>query len=263
MKVISYGGGVQSTALVVLAVRGKIAADVALFANVGDDSEHPATLRYVRDVAQLWATEHGFPIHELRREQRDGTTETLRQALARTDTRSVPIPVRMAPHGAPGNRNCTETWKIKVVRRWCRQHGATATRPTTILIGFSTDEFERVNNARTHAAERRTYPLLELGLDRAACARIIRDAGLPVPPKSSCYFCPYRTPSNFAEMRRDQPELFAQAVDVERDINRTRARIGRDPGYLTRLLRPLDTLDAAQATLFDGPESCDDGYCWI
>ena len=34
---ISYGGGVQSTALIVLAATGRIHADAALFANVGDD----------------------------------------------------------------------------------------------------------------------------------------------------------------------------------------------------------------------------------
>ncbi len=45
MRVISYGGGVQSTALLVLANRGEIRyVDAALFANVGDDSEDPDTL---------------------------------------------------------------------------------------------------------------------------------------------------------------------------------------------------------------------------
>jgi hypothetical protein len=50
-RVVSYGGGVQSNALLVLAAQGRIDYRRFLFANVGDDSEHPATLRYVRDVA--------------------------------------------------------------------------------------------------------------------------------------------------------------------------------------------------------------------
>jgi hypothetical protein len=39
--IISYGGGVQSTAMLVLAIRGQLGyqIDAALFANVGDDSE--------------------------------------------------------------------------------------------------------------------------------------------------------------------------------------------------------------------------------
>ena len=52
LTVISYGGGVQSTALVVLAATGRLGkVDAALFSNVGDDSEEPATLRYVRMVS--------------------------------------------------------------------------------------------------------------------------------------------------------------------------------------------------------------------
>ena len=65
MRVISYGGGVQSTAMIVLATQGKIKADVALFSNVGDDSEHPTTIKYVREIAIPFASAHGLPIHEL------------------------------------------------------------------------------------------------------------------------------------------------------------------------------------------------------
>lgn len=46
LRVISYGGGVQSTALLVLAASGRIDFRTFLFANVGDDSEHNATLVY-------------------------------------------------------------------------------------------------------------------------------------------------------------------------------------------------------------------------
>uniref|UniRef100_UPI00397B190F hypothetical protein n=1 Tax=Salmonella sp. SAL4434 TaxID=3159889 RepID=UPI00397B190F len=76
----SYGGGVQSTAMVVMAAHGELHGgpyDAALMSNVGDDSEHPATLAYVREVAIPWADSVGFPIHLLQRVKRDGTTETL------------------------------------------------------------------------------------------------------------------------------------------------------------------------------------------
>lgn len=55
--VISYGGGVQSTAMLVLAAQGRLGYPVthALFANVGDQAEHPRTLAYVRDVAAPFA----------------------------------------------------------------------------------------------------------------------------------------------------------------------------------------------------------------
>jgi hypothetical protein len=37
---------------------------------------NPATLRYVRDVALPYATDHGIELHELRKVRRDGTVET-------------------------------------------------------------------------------------------------------------------------------------------------------------------------------------------
>ncbi len=59
MEIISYGGGVQSTALVILATQGRIGATHAIMANVGDDSENPATLDYVRNIITPWAAERG------------------------------------------------------------------------------------------------------------------------------------------------------------------------------------------------------------
>ncbi len=45
MKISSYGGGVQSNAALVLATQGQLNVGVSLFANVGNDSESPDTLR--------------------------------------------------------------------------------------------------------------------------------------------------------------------------------------------------------------------------
>lgn len=267
LRAISYGGGVQSTALVVLAATGRIEADVALFANVGDDSEHPATIRYVHDVAIPWAAERGLTIHELHRVKRDGTTETLMGRLMKPDSRSIGIPVRMADTGAPGTRSCTMDFKIGVVRRWLKGHGASAATPADVLIGISTDEIERIGNRRTQRGESPRYPLIDLGLDRAACAQVIRDAGLPVPPKSACFFCPFHNRQAWAEQRRDEPDLFERSVQLERTLNARRDLLGKDHVFLTRYGRPLDEAIAeAQATLPglepEGHETCDSGACW-
>lgn len=264
MKVVSYGGGVQSTALLVLAARGMIDFRTFLFANVGDDSEHPATLAYVHEIAIPYAGRAGLDVHELSRRRRDGATETLMQRLNRSDTRSIPIPVRMA-NGAPGRRNCTADFKIKVVGRWLRAHGANAQAPATVGIGISLDEIHRANRRRREAHEIIEYPLLDLALRRDDCERVITEAGLPVPPKSSCFFCPFRTVDSWRHQRRYEPELFAQSVRLEQTINRRRAVLGRDAVFLTRYGIPLD-----QAIRDQGPEiggidedegTCDSGWC--
>ncbi|MFC7865544.1 hypothetical protein ACFU5B_17190 [Streptomyces murinus] len=66
----------QSTALLVLAARREIEYPTFLFANVGDDSEHPSTLAYVREVALPYATRAGLDLQHLERRRRDGSTET-------------------------------------------------------------------------------------------------------------------------------------------------------------------------------------------
>jgi hypothetical protein len=250
----------------VLSAQGRIDFPVHLFANVGDDSEHPDTLAYVADVLKPYAAAHGIEFVELRRVRRDGRTETLLGELTKEGSRRLPIPVRM-DNGAPGTRSCTQEFKLRVVARWHRQHGATAANPSVTGIGFTVDEIERVGKARPRGWERIEYPLLDLGLSRADCQEITRQAGLPPAPKSACWFCPMHRPSTWREMRRDRPDLFWRAVDLERVLNERRDHLGKDHVWLTRFARPLDeAAGEAQATLFDADgwgETCDEGVCFV
>ena len=264
-RVIAFGGGVQSTALLVLAATGRIDYTTFLFCNVGDDSEDPATLAYVAAHAVPYAAAHGLALHELRRDRRDGTVETLYGRLIRPESRSLPIPVRMA-NGAPGTRSCTADYKIKIIGRWVRAHGATPADPATVGIGISLDEIHRAGNRTTSPWERVVYPLLDLDppLRRLDCLRVIKAAGLPPPPKSACWFCPFHTPHVWSEMRRDRPELFERAASLEDLLNARRATLGKDPVYLTRFNKPLrEAIGEAGPTLFDDVTdvTCDAGTC--
>ncbi|KOT81622.1 phosphoadenosine phosphosulfate reductase, partial [Streptomyces rimosus subsp. pseudoverticillatus] len=101
-------------------------------------------------------------------------------------------------------------------------------------IGISLDEIDRANKRRCEPHERIEYPLLERGIRGIDCARIIRRAGLPVPPKSSCLFCPFHRPETWHDMRRDEPELFEKAGQLEELLNRRRDELGKDHVWLTR-----------------------------
>jgi hypothetical protein len=265
IRFVSYGGGVQSTALLVLAAQRKINFPLFVMANVGNDSENPATLRYVGEHAQPFAEQHGIELVVLDRTKRDGTTETLWGRLTREGSRSLPIPVRMS-NGAPGTRSCTADFKIKVTGKEAKRRGATADNPATVGIGISVDEIHRANNRRVEPHERIVYPLLDLGLRRTDCMRIIREAGLPVPPKSSCFFCPFHRDSAWHDLRREQPEEFAKACDLEDLLNARRDTLGKDHVYLTRHGRPLrdvipEGVDLLPIADDDGDGSCDSGWC--
>ncbi|MFF7019368.1 MULTISPECIES: phosphoadenosine phosphosulfate reductase [Streptomyces] len=266
LRVFSFGGGVQSVACLVLATQGRIDFDRFLFANVGEDSEDPATITYFRQHAAPFAAAHGITIEELHRTRRNGSTETLYGRLTREGSRSIGIPVRMA-NGAPGRRSCTGDFKIKVVGKRLKQLGASASNPALVGVGISVDEIQRANTRRSEPYEQMTYPLLDLGLRRTDCHRIIHAAGLPVPPKSACYFCPFRRPEAWREMRRTTPDLFAKSCQLETLLNERRTMLGKDPVYLTRYGKPLDQAipdgwDTLPFDEWDETGLCDSGRCF-
>src|SRR5579884_1939247 len=105
LKVFSFGGGVQSTAALVLAAQGRIDYRTFLFCNVGEDSENPDTLAYVSEVAKPFAAQHGLDLIELCKVRRDGSIDTVYSTMTRPGSRSIGIPVHMS-NGAPGRRAC-------------------------------------------------------------------------------------------------------------------------------------------------------------
>jgi hypothetical protein len=313
IKIFSYGGGVQSTAALVLAAQGRIDYPTFLFANTGDDSEHPATLAYVRDIAIPYAQSHRIELHELgkmRQVRRDGKRteepETLYGRLTRPESKSIGIPVRMSGSGAPGNRNCTVDFKVKVIDKWIKQNtmgGMIHEMKEKMLlyfaiekidketmmqimrdldnffqihepvaqvgIGISLDEIQRVKpntDEETIYWKINAHPLVfevPKPLTRQDCINIIERAGLPIPPKSACYYCPFHSIEKWQDMRTNEPDLFQKACDLEELINKRRAMLGKDPVWLTRKLKPLAqvTTQLEQASLFDDV-GCDSGYCW-
>lgn len=266
IRVFSYGGGVQSNAVLVLQATGRLPEpyDVFVFANVGADSENPATLRYIEDVARPYAAQHGIEFVEVQK-TRYGEPETLLDFMHRTE-RSIPIPLYMGGNGAPGRRACTNDFKIEAIDRWLREQGHTR---AVMGLGISLDEYHRARDMQPytqHGVEkRREYPLIQLRLRRMDCQRVIAEAGLSVAPKSSCWFCPFHRHGEWTEMRRTEPALFQQAVELERMLNGKRELVGKDMLFMHRALVPLDQAVGDQLPMFTDDEMavCESGYCMV
>lgn len=263
LRVVSYGGGVQSTALLVLAAQGVIDFPLFVFANVGADSENPHTLDYLETTARPYAAQHGIELHEVQKRLRDGSPDTIIRWVDRTQS-SVPIPARMG-NGAPGNRTCTQNFKIQVIDKELKRRGATAAQPALVALGISLDEYQRMRSGSGKAYKTLAYPLIDARLTRQDCIRVIARASLPVPPKSSCYFCPFHRMREWRRQARDEPDLFAKSVALEVRLNDRRAALGKDAVWLTRYARPLDQVVGQhdQLDLF-ADAGCDiAGYCHV
>jgi hypothetical protein len=266
MKIFSSGGGVQSTAALVLAAKCEIDFRTFVFANTGDDSENPDTLDYVRNITMPYATENDIDFYEIRWIRRDGTFQSLRKRIYETE-RSIPIPARMGDSGAPGNRSCTYDYKIRTVDRWIAENNGKG-KLVQVGLGITTDEIHRAKIYEKEEVrgfiKEIIYPLIDLNLSRSQCMSIIRKEGLPIPPKSSCYFCPFHTHTMWQDLKRRKPDLFDEAVKIEKHIQWKRKKVlGKDDVYLHPSLKPLDQAVLDQLSFFDEWENCESGYCMV
>lgn len=251
-RVFSFGGGVQSTAALVLAAQGKIPYRKFVFCNVGDDSESPDTLQYVREVSIPYAEANGLELVEIARITRGGEVAETLLERTRRETRSIKIPVHMNP-GGPGRRSCTYDYKIGVLRRYLGKGD------WVVGLGISMDESHRMRDSG-HKRFTNEYPLIGARIFRQDCHNIIAAAGLPVAPKSACWFCPFHSIPAWQNMRAEKPELFNEAVKLEQELIEKRRAMGRDDVYLTGRGKTLDKAIADQPKLMED-DNCD-GYCF-
>jgi hypothetical protein len=247
IEVQSFGAGVQSVALAILNATGRVTprADLAIFADPG--SEEAETYRLLPIYAE-WMAAHGYELV---------TVRSRRGPMVDYLAKSTVIPVFRGSDGAPGRRQCTGDWKIAPVNQETRRRFAVKRGGTWITqLGISIDEVIR---AKVDPTKR--YPLIELGLSRADCRSIIEAEGLPVPPKSACWFCPFQSRNRWQWRAIERPAEFEAACRLEEDVIRK-----REPNvYLTRWLQPLRTVVSGdQLTLDDAMDGQEcEGVCFV
>lgn len=269
LRTFSFGGGRQSNAALVLAAQDRINFPIFLFADVGHDSENPATIEYVQKYSIPFAEKYGIEFHTVRRilyrdkrngKRKKGEPETLYQLATELDNRQMPLPVFFSKGGF-GRRNCTSEYKIDQIAKW-QKCGATRTNPCVTGLGISYDELTRMRTSSSIEWQTLEYPLVDLRLTSNDCIDIVHDAGLPTPPRSSCWFCPYKSNGEWVEMAKNNPELFNRAVEIEKRLTYKRRNIlGRDEDVFLSYRRiPLTEV----VKLADNGESdiCESGYCF-
>lgn len=205
-SLLSFGAGVQTTALLVLVATGEWPRpDAIVFADTG--VEYQATYDYLSDVSGPYAKQHGLVIITLGPEWRTPHYQA--------DLEQYCLDHRMLP--GTWIRWCTNHYKIQVIAHYRKQMmGATTASPTETWIGISVDESRRAVLA-IDPTEVKRYPLIELGMSRLDCESVIISAGLAVPPKSGCWFCPFQKQARWHQLKRERPDLFDRALQLERN----------------------------------------------
>jgi hypothetical protein len=220
--VVCYGAGRDSTALLVGLQQRGIRPDLILFADVG--AEKKATYDYL-PVMNKWLESVGFPQITVVRYQPKNFKHwphyhTIEENIL-TNCALASI--------AYGFHKCSAKWKIapqkKFLQQWqpardCWAAGGKVRK----AIGFdaSPHELKRTKRCNTYAVKEEEadlyelwFPLQEWGWDLAECIRQIVKAGLPIPSKSSCYFCTAMKPAELDELAETEPEKIKRIVVLE------------------------------------------------
>lgn len=250
--VVAYGGGVNSTALLVGLRERSRKPDLILFADTG--GEKPETYSFLR-VVDAWLSEVCFP--PLVRVANDGAYPTLEAECLANHT---------LPSLAFGRRSCSDKYKRrpqdKYVAGWppaCRAWEAGGR--VVKLLGIDAGERHRA----VAADERRfrtEFPLVDWDWARDECLAAIRRAGLPVPPKSACFFCPASSKREVLALATAHPGLFERAVAMERNAGPRLTALkglGRRYAWSDLVAGGRAALSLVPETAIDAPCPCADG----
>lgn len=203
--VVAWGGGVNSTAILAGYRERGILPDCILFADTG--GEKPETYTYL-EAMQQWAARAGFP--EIVTVRNDGLYGTLENECLSKHT---------MPAIVFGWKTCSEKYKIRPQKKYLKERYKDLSR-IVMAIGYDADEERRAGNAqKTEDKFRRSFPLIEWGWGREECKEAIVRAGLSVPQKSACFFCPSSTKPEVRWLAREHPDLAERAILMENNAS--------------------------------------------
>lgn len=277
--ILNLGAGVQSTTLYLMDANGElldledgpVKFDVAIFA---DTQEEPSTV--YDHLAWLAEVPGGCPILT-------GTAgkigDDLMKGVNGTGQRFATIPAYTSVKGSgvvgKTRRQCTSEYKISVVERIIRRK-VLGLEPRKRIpkdvelyqyMGFSFDEPGRAANARQRFLERGwskvRFPLFEEMMSRHDCRNYLEKRVPHRVPRSACVFCPYKSNLEWRELKANDPNGWARAVEVDEGMRKPGAICNRGLEadlYIHRSCKPLKdcSLDASQGE-FDFQAECEGG----
>lgn len=213
MNVVGYGVGTDSTAMLVGLWKRQIPVDLILFADPG--GEQPHTYAYLETMGRWLAAHRMPPITRVWYTQRSGQRLTLEQECLRSGT---------LPSIAYGRKSCSLKHKVVPQEKFCNHYqpclDAWAKGERVVkFIGYDAGEERRRLGAVPHDLQdkkyQKEYPLMEWGWRRKDCIQAIREAGLPLPGKSSCFFCPSMKKREIRTLYHKYPDLLRRALAIE------------------------------------------------
>ena len=273
LTVVNLGGGIQSTALCLMAETGRFhrQPDVAYFADTG--WEPP----YVYETVQAVKERVSYPVEIVSNGR--NLADDVYAGVGANGNSFVTIPL-FNSNGSMSIRQCTNQYKIDPINKAIRNRlgykkGERVKKGTAVeqWTGISSDEIWRAKPNRLNYITNR-FPLLEANISRSECAAWLKQHHPDIPVgKSSCEGCPFHTDTAWVRIARKRPEAFRRVVEIDHQLrtpghNEYQNRAGNS--YLHRRRIPIDqavAMAVATPELFEDEDltagECDEGHCFL
>jgi hypothetical protein len=237
--IVSYGLGRDRTALLIKLATLGIRPDLILFCDLG--AEKSASYAYL-PLMNAFLKSVGFPpitvIRLNRKRDSDFEAHLFRLGI-------------FASFNYGKSHACSATWKLDAQDDFLKTYepvikAKREARRIIRAVGFELGEERRIKDAKqseeTETADALNcgqrsssafavrkdseyltwYSLIEWKMDFDAVLDTIWKSGLPICPKSSCYFCPAMRPEETADLAVQEPHLFFKGLVLERIAQRNK-----------------------------------------
>ncbi|WP_024833819.1 phosphoadenosine phosphosulfate reductase family protein [Ruminiclostridium josui] len=213
MNVVSFGGGTNSTAMLIGMWEKKMPVDLILFADTG--CEMPHTYEHV-EIMSKWLKEHKMPeITVVGYTDKNGKRFTLEDECLRSCT---------LPSLAYGFKKCSLKHKKGVQDKYCNSYQPcidvwSSGKKVNKFIGYDAGEEQRRDHAWAADMLDKKYCYNYLLIDwewyRDDCINKIKQYNIPLPGKSSCFCCPSMKKPEIKVLKKTYPDLFDRAIAIE------------------------------------------------
>jgi len=255
MIIVTYGGGTNSTAILVGMYERGEKPDHIIFADTG--GEKPHTYNNITEV-NAWCTKVGFPLITV-------VKGSMPQQVLDGSLENECLRLGTLPSKAYGFSQCSQKWKIDPVNKYLvalsKQTGV-GLENMVRYIGFNMGEIHRYERSESYKAKHinpQRYPLIEWGWGRDECVAAIKRMGLSQPGKSACFFCPSSKKHEIIWLKKEHPDLYARALEIERKAIAGEGRAEPSRCGLGRYFNWTDVKDADDNASIEIDCGCYDG----
>jgi len=205
---LSLGGGVQSSALAVLCYSDDERFPRPDYVIYGDThADPPWTVEFLRDHLEPWLEKQGAEYIRV------DCGSMFHHIISELDRGYCPLPAwgeTRSGETAPLPHDCCHSKKVRPIHRKIREiigagEGEHLTGKTVeVWLGISAEEKHRARLAWEKWQVNR-HPLIENNFTREDCRQAFGRHGLPIPGRSSCWFCPMRPDTGWKKIKENYP----------------------------------------------------------